>query len=189
MNPILLYHDFVSPFCRLAVPIVIEAARRTGHTLRAVPFELHPAPGPAPPLHALEDEMAAARSAAGEWGLELGTPRHMPRTRKAHEAVAFARQRDLEIPVLRALYHAHWMEARDISRLDVLADAGAVAGLEREPLHVALGLDDLQGEVVREQDAAVAAGLTGVPAIQLGDAVAVGLVPLESLLEWIESGS
>ncbi len=187
MNPILLYHDFVSPFCRLALPIAMEAARRTSLPLRAVPFELHPDPGPLPQAGALHDEMAAARTVAGEWGLELGEPRHVPRTRKAHEAVAFARQRELELPVLQALYHAHWMEGLDLSRLDVLADTGAGAGLEREPLHVALGLDDLREGVVREQEAAVAAGLTGVPALQLGDVVAVGLTSLEELVEWIES--
>lgn len=187
MNRILLYHDFVSPFSRLAVPATIEAARRADVPLRAVPFELHPAPAPLPELASLEGEMETARAIAGEWGVELGSPGIVPRTRKAHEAVAFARGHQLEIPVLEGLYNALWKEGRDISRLDVVADAGAAAGMDREALHVALGVDNLQDEVIREQEVAVASGLTGVPAVQFGDVVAVGLFPVEELVEWIES--
>lgn len=187
MKRILLYHDFVSPFCRLAVPATIDAARRTGAPLRAVPFELHPAPGPLPELASLDGELETASAIAREWGVELGSPGLVPRTRKAHEAVAFARSHQLEIPVLERLYDALWKDGRDISRLDVVADAGAAAGMDREALHVALGVDNLQDEIIREQEAAVAAGLTGVPAVQFGDVAAVGLFPVEELVEWIES--
>ncbi len=40
---------------------------------------------------------------------------------------------------------------------------------------------------MREQQAAAAAGLTGVPAVQVRDVVAVGVFPLPELVEWIES--
>ena len=100
--------------------------------------------------------------------------------------MAFARRHDAQEAVLRAIYDALWQDGRDISRLDVLADLGGEAGLDREAMHVALGLDELEAEVVREQEAAVAAGLTGVPAVQVRDVVAVGLFPVEELVEWIE---
>lgn len=191
MNRLLLYHDFASPFSRLAVPAVAEAARRTGMELRAVPFEIRPAPAPLPAPGEMDDdeladELATARSLAAEGGVELGELRRVPRTRKAHEAVAFARAQGAELPVLRALYDALWLDGLDIARLDVLADVGEAAGLDREALHVALGVDDFEAEVVREQEAAVAAGLTGVPAVQVSDVVATGLFPAHELVEWIE---
>lgn len=188
MNRILLYHDFASPFSRLAVPVAIAAARRAGMPLRAVPFEIHPAPSPLPdPSDIGANEMERARAVAEEWELPLGQLRAVPRTRKAHEAVGFAREHGAEMQLLEALYDALWKGGLDISRIDVLADAGEAAGLEREAMHVALGLDHFQDEVVREQEAAAAAGLTGVPAVQVRDAVAVGLVPVDELVEWIES--
>lgn len=183
----LLYHDFASPFCRLAIPTAIEAARRTGLELRAVPFELRPAPVPLPGVAGLDpEEMAAARETAARWGLELGTLARIPRTRKAHEAVAHARAHGAEVPVLTGLYDGLWRDGLDISRLDVLADIGAAAGLDRDALHVDLGLDHFQDEVVREQEAATAAGLTGVPAVQVGEVRAVGLFPADELVDWIE---
>lgn len=183
----LLYHDFTSPYSRLALQIATEAASRAGLSLRAVPFEVYPAPAPLPDPHeALVEELASARAAADEWGLRLGTLDRVPRTRKAHEAVAYARAREAESRVLEGLYHALWEEGRDISRMDVLADIGEAAGLEREAMHVALGLDEYAGEVAREQDAATAAGLTAVPALQVNDVMAVGLFPLDELMVWIQ---
>ncbi len=182
----LLYHDFTSPYCRLAAQIAEEAARQTGLSLRAVPFELCPAPTPLPdPRDLLGDEMATARAAADDWGLAMGSLERVPRTRKAHEAVAHARAHGAEERVLHGIYRALWEEGRDISRLDVLADIGGAAGLDREAMHVALGLDDFEPEVIREQAAAAAAGLTGVPAVQVRDIVAVGLFPVGELVEWI----
>lgn len=188
MDRLLFYHDFASPFCRLGARIAARAADRAGLALRPVPFELWPAPAPLPDVgEAYGEELEQARTAADSWGLELGTLPRVPRTRKAHEAVAYARAEDKDRAVMEAIYNALWHDGLDISRLDVLADAGATAGVDRERLHVALGLDEREEEVAREQDAAAAAGLTGVPAVQVRDVVAVGLLPLDELVDWIET--
>lgn len=188
MDRLLFYHDFTSPFCRLGGRVAGRAADRTGLTLRPVPFELWPAPAPLPDVgEAYGEELEHARRAADRWGLELGTLPHVPRTRKAHEAVAYARDGARGRAVMDAIYDALWRDGLDISRLDVLADTCAAAGVDRELLHVALGLDEREEEVVREQEAAAAAGLAGVPAVQVGDVVAVGLLPLDELVEWIEA--
>lgn len=188
MSRLLLYHDFASPFCRLAVPLAVRAAGRAGLELRAVPFELRPAPAtlPAPDDPELAEELDAATRAAAEWGLTLGRLPSVPRTRKAHEAVAHARQEGQEVAVLQGLYDALWVHGEDLSRLDVLADVGDTAGLDRQEMHIALGVDRWEETVLREQEAAAAAGLTGVPAFQVRDVVAVGLFPLEELLDWID---
>ncbi len=188
MSRLLLYHDFTSPFCRLAASIVSEAASRTGLELRPVPFELHPAPVPLPgPDELPDDEMATARQAAEDWGLELGRLARVPRTRKAHEALAHARENGEGEAVLLRLYDALWTRDLDIARLDVLADEVEAAGLDREEMHLALGLDHFEDEVVREQEAAEAAGITGVPTVQVGEVVAVGLLPVDELIEWLEA--
>lgn len=191
MDRLLFYHDFVSPFCFLASRITAEAASRTGLSLRPVPFELFPAPAPLPePDDLFGEELEVVRGVAVEWGLEnmaMRPPPRVPRTRKAHEAVTYARTQESDERVLKAIYDALWRDGRDISRLDVLAEVGAATGLDREGMHVALGLDDLAGEVVREQEAAASIDLAGVPAVQVGGVMAVGLLPLEELVEWIQS--
>ena len=188
MSRLLFFHDFVSPYCRLALESVTDAAERTGLDLRPVPLELWPPPAPLPgPDEAgLTDELEIARALAEEWGVPLTGPSRVPRTRKAHEAVAYTLEHGRTIPMLRGIYEALWSDGRDISRIDVLADLGEAAGLEREPLHVALGLDRYEADVVREEHAVAGAEITGVPAVQLGSVLAAGLHPADELVAWIE---
>lgn len=190
MDRLLLYHDFVSPYCRLALGPTLDVASRTGLDVRPVPFELNPAPArlPSPDEPGLARELESAREIARSWDADLGTLTAVPRTRKAHETVAYARihgDGGVAEAVLQGLYEALWSDGRDIARLDVLADIGEAAGLDREPLHVALGLDEMEAEVVREQEAAAGAGISGVPAVQVGSALATGLIAPDELLAWV----
>ncbi len=188
MSRLLFFHDFASPYCRLALEAAAEAAERTGLELRPVPFELRPAPEPlpAPEDPGVADEIGTAAGLAGEWGVTLQAPPVVPRTRKAHEAVAYAIQHDRAIPVLRGIYDALWTHGLDIARLDVLADIGQDAGLDREALHVALGTDEFEADVVREEHAVAGAGLDAVPVVQVGAARAAGVLPADELVAWIE---
>lgn len=188
MDRLLFFHDFASPYCRLALDALDEAADRAGLEVRPVPFELWPAPEPlpSPDEPRLVDELATAVGLAREWGTALRKPPRIPRTRKAHETVAFALKHGGAGAMLRGLYHALWSEGRDIARIDVLTDVGEAAGLDREALHVSLGLNEFEADVVREQHAAAAAEITGVPAFQIGSVLASGLLPARELLAWIE---
>ena len=188
MSRLLFFHDFASPYCRLALDAVTDAAERTGLTVRPVPFELRPAPDPLPGPDdpALAEELETATAVAEEWGTTLRPPPLVPRTRKAHEAVAYAIENGAVVAVLRGIYEAYWSGGRDIARIDVLADIGEAAGLDREPLHVALGADVYEADVVREQHAVAGAEITGVPAVQVGEVVAGGVLPADELVAWIE---
>lgn len=188
MDSLLFYHDFTSPFSRLAAGISARAATQTGLRIRAVPLELRPpgTPLPQPESPEIADELRLAIAAADDWGMELGTLPFVPRTAKAHEAVAFARAEGHPQRLMLEIYDALWVRGEDIARIDVLADIGGASGLDRDALHVALGTDRLGEAVAREQEAAIAAGLTGVPAFQVGEVMAVGLFPLDELLSWIE---
>lgn len=185
---LLFFHDFVSPYCRLALDAVSEACDRSGLELRPVPFELyptpHPLPDPADPV--VQEELATARGLAGPLAGELKSPPRIPRTRKAHEAVAFALEHGSGQALLRGLYQALWTRGQDIARLDILADLGAAVGLDRDALHVALGLDEYRADVVREQHAAAGAGITGIPTVQLGSVRSSGFVVADGLVAWIE---
>lgn len=190
MSSLVLYHDFTSPFCRLALEQAVQLADRLGTSLATVPYELRPAPLPLPEPHDRElmEELEAAAPLASELGVPLPKPPLVPRTRKAHEAVFAARSQreDLELVMVRALYDAYWSDGADIGRIDVLADLAEVAGLDREAIHVALGLDEQEAAVVEAQREAERAGVAGVPTLRLGDRVLVGLVPSSELRAWAE---
>lgn len=165
----------------------IHAAREAGLDLEPVPFERFPEPTPLPaPAEAFGAELEGAADLAAGRGLSLSLPPMVPRTRKAHEAVAFARDYDLEVPMAEAIYDALWHRALDIARVDVLAGLGDDVGVDAGALHVALGVDSVTQDVVRVQALAERDGILGVPTFRFGDALATGLLPLTELMAWIE---
>jgi predicted DsbA family dithiol-disulfide isomerase len=188
VTELIVYHDFVSPFSRVALVVARTVSGQANLELRTVPLELWPAPLPLPaPGEGLGEELRAALPLASQLDVAMALPPLVPRTRKAHEAVVHARAHGLELPMAEAVYDALWRRGLDIGRLDVLADLGAEVGLDRDLLHVALGLDAGEAEVVAGGWAAESAGIDGVPTFRLGEAVAIGLLPSAELLEWIRA--
>ncbi len=189
MAALALYHDFTSPFCRLAFAAASRAAADAGIELALHPFELRPAPLPLPPdaLDAVAAEVEAAADLAAAWELELRLPERIPRTGKAHEAVAFAagRGQTAALALATAIYHACWSGGADIGRIDVLADIGAAAGEDREALHVALGLDQLREAVEAAQREAERAGVAAVPMLRHGDRWLAGVVAPGAIGTWL----
>ena len=191
MAMLLLFHDFISPFCRVGLDSATKAAEAAGAQLRLVPFELIPSPAEHSDSAdaAIERERLDATPLAREHGLELSPPPLLPRTRKAHEAVAFASSTGQELAMAAALYDALWRDGADLGRLDVLVDVGAQVGLDRDALHVALGLDEHAEAVSEAQEAAERAGVTGVPTFSLNRSTQVGLVHARDLVEWATSAA
>lgn len=137
--PILLFADFT---CRDSYSIEtavagIAADRGTPVDYRA--FERYPTGTPLPDMR--------------------------PRTRKAHEAARFARERGLERSMRDAIYAAYFVQGRDIGRLDVLVELGATLGLDRTELKVVLDIDQLTDAVLRDREAAGRLGITETPAL------------------------
>lgn len=186
-----VYHDFVSPFCRVAVEVVERVAGETGDDLRYFPFELRPAPAElgSPREPAWLEELELARDLAEDWEVDLGLPPLLPRTRKAHEAVVHARAAELERPLVLALYRALWLGGRDIGRLDVLVEVGARAGVDPDTLHVALGLDEHAGAVAESQRESEELGITGVPTFEAAGNRLVGLVDPVELKAWLNQAA
>ncbi len=188
MPRLLMFHDFASAFCRAALPVVREAAAGAGLDLALVPFELFPAPTLLPePADVLASELEAVTPWTAERGLMLKLPSRTPRTRKAHEAVAFARDNGLELAMAEAIYDALWNRGLDIGRLDVLGELGEEIGLDGAALHVALGVD-LHGDAVADaQRAAEASGIESVPTLRFGESELVGLARPPDLAAWLIS--
>lgn len=188
MRRLVLYHDFASAFSRVALSVATEVAAAAGLELEPIPFERFPDPVPLPTAaDAFHPELLAAADLADARGLGMSLPRLVPRTRKAHEAVAHAREHGVAVPMAEAIYDALWRRGLDVSRIDVLAALGAEVGLDAGLLHVALGLDTNAPAVAGAQAQAERDGIEGVPTFRYGDTLAVGLLPAPDLVDWIDA--
>jgi predicted DsbA family dithiol-disulfide isomerase len=194
---LVVFADYVCPFCYLAESALTRLRRAHGVEVEAAAFELRP---PGSPLSAVdvpwprEDWQAVVLPLAAELKVPITYPSLSTRTRKAHEAVAYARSVGLHEPLHEALYRAYWEDSRDIGRIDVLMEIGAAVGLDRTALKVALDIDQWTDRVVQNRVSATQLGLTAVPAYLLhargGDGpvtgeLRVGMQRYDELRAWV----
>ncbi len=86
----------------------------------------------------------------------------------------------------RAVFEALWLEGRDISDADVLADVAEVVGLDPDEVRDAVDDDALRTEVRDRFQEAHREGVTGVPTFMYGEHAARGAVPPEQLERLVE---
>ena len=164
--PVTVFSDFACPFSYVTEAALrrLEGAGEIAATHLA--WELYPSPAPLPAADAGE-WLDALRPLSDELGLALRVPAPV-RTRKAHEAAAFAAARGVGPVMRQALFAAHFAEGRDIGRIDVLVEIGAALGLDGSELKVVLDVDALSARIAAERDAAGRAGVQGVPTVVVG---------------------
>jgi predicted DsbA family dithiol-disulfide isomerase len=129
-------------------------------------FELHPAPAPLPVPDGAEHEVAL-RDLAAAAGVRIGAPSLVPRTRKAHEATRFARERGREDAMRGVLFRAYWSDGADIGRIDVLTALGQEVGLEPEELRIALDIDAFADAVAADRTLAERLEIRHTPTLLL----------------------
>jgi predicted DsbA family dithiol-disulfide isomerase len=196
---LVLFADYVCPFCFLAEAAVARLRESAGMAVTGAAFELRPSGTPLPDVEAQWLRDAWTRSVeplAAQRGVSLQRPSLMTRTRKAHEAAAYARSEDRWAAMHTAIYAAYWQEGRDIGRIDVLVDIGRDVGLDASGLRVALDIDQWTARVEQDEAWAAQLRLGGVPAYVLtaaGDGgtgvaadIRIGLQQYEELKAWVE---
>lgn len=187
---VVVYYDYVSPFCYMAEPVLRRLREEAGVRVEHRAFELWPAPAELPDPREQERNWAAVvEPLARELGMEMRYPRVQPRTRKAHETAAYAREHGRFDEVHDALYRAYFVEGLDIGRIDVLAELGARFGLDVQDLRIALGVDRYTEQVLAEEVEALGRGVRGVPAYVVDGRLVTGLQQYEDLLEQIQPGA
>jgi predicted DsbA family dithiol-disulfide isomerase len=167
-----VWSDYVCPFCYLELPFL----HRLKHALAARvdivwhAFELRPTP-----TSTLDPDGAYLRDIwvrevypmARERGMPLRLPPVQPRSRKAFEAAMYARDHDRFDAMHEALFHAFFIEGKDIEDTETLLDIAASVGLEMDPLKDALDVGRYTHRVLDEEKHAQHAGVSGVPLIAL----------------------
>ena len=126
-----IFSDFTCPFCYVTEAALRRAAAEAGAEVRHRAFELFPVPAPLPPDAAMEWEEALAPLAAAA-GVALRRPGYQSRTRKAHEAARFARERGVEAEMRAAVFAAYFANGLLVPPVDsVFALEDAPAAFER----------------------------------------------------------
>jgi predicted DsbA family dithiol-disulfide isomerase len=187
---VVVYQDYVCPYSYVAeAPLAMLRAEGVGLERRA--YELVPAPRRLPdlrdPSHRAEWERSVL-PVAERFGVEIRYPARSVRTRKAHEAAAFARSQGRLEEMHAAIFRGHFVDRLDIGRIDVLAELGGAVGLDAVELKVTLDVDRWTEHVVAEQAAGAAMGIAAVPALLRGGAadldVLYGVREYETLRAW-----
>ena len=114
-----------------------------------------------------------AEARASGLDLDLSRQPWAYRTQAAHALILAARARGTQHQLAVAITHAHFIEARNISDADVLADIAVARGFEREEART-IALDPEQHRRV-EQEAArsTADGVRSVPHFVFGGRIAI----------------
>jgi len=197
-NPIDFYFDFSSPYGYFASAKIDDLAAKYVRGVNWHPILLgavfkmngqQPLPGiPLKGSYAKHDMMRSAR-----WfGLPFKIPTRFPIGAIA-PCRAFYWVRDKDAALARklagALYHAYFVEDRDISNPEVTLNVAAKQGVDREAL--AQGLNDvaLKERVKNEVDAAIERGVFGSPYIVVDGEPFWGSDRFDQLEKWLSTGN
>lgn len=114
-----------------------------------------------------------AEAMASGLALDLSRQLWTYRTQAAHGLILAARTRGTQHQLAVAITDAHFLEARNISDADVLADIATAYGFEREEAH-AIALDPEQHRrVEREAARSSSDGVRSVPHFVFGGRIAI----------------
>jgi predicted DsbA family dithiol-disulfide isomerase len=190
--PVVLFSDFTCPFSYVTEAGLARMEEAGEARVTTLPWELYPAPYSLPPGDGTGCSLALEPIAA-ELDVPFGEPPVPARTRKAHEAAAFAASRGAGPAFRAAVFAAHFVDGRDIGRLDVLAEIASAVGLDASEARVVLDVDTFTARVAGQVDAARRAGVEETPTLVAGEGDAarwwVGARPFGELRRWVlESG-
>ena len=116
-----------------------------------------------------------------------------PNTLQAHRLLGYAERharQDLQNEVAEALFKAYFVDGKDLTDLDALADAAAEAGLDRAAARAYLESDEDRDAVLEADVQARQAGIGGVPFFIFNRRVGVsGAQDADVLLQAMEQAS
>ncbi|HET9029968.1 MAG TPA: DsbA family oxidoreductase [Candidatus Aquilonibacter sp.] len=198
-----LWSDVVCPWCYIGETRFERALQQFGGdvTIRRHPFQLDPeAPIPGVPAREryrkkfgddAEAMLERVTSEAAAEGLTFDFDRALTaNTFDAHRALVFARDRQVDGPLQRALFAAYFTDGLDVSDRRVLARCAATVGLDERELYAYLESDDGVDEVRSELVGAFDAGITAVPSFVFnGEFLVPGAVDTPTFVRILEQMS
>ncbi len=187
-----LYSDFICPFCFIAEHSTIPRLRaELDLVLDWRGFELHPETPVGGveltqivPRARAETLRVRMRQLAESFGIQgMGTPEHVPNTRRILATAELARDRGCLDAFREAAMIGHWEQALDLEAPEDIATIAAAVGLDAGAA-VSAGADPhylSRIDTIREEAGRM--GVTGVPTFFFGNVAIVGCQPYDDLME------
>ncbi len=170
--PLLFFFDYVDPASYLQ-DVLLErrgiGADADAREVERIPLEIRPPPSSV--VNPEEPEWRAFHHSMEQLARTLDVPftrsetGRVPWTRKAHELRFHADEKGCFPQVHRALFEAHFVEKRDLGRVDVLVEIAARLGLDRTEVKTVLDVDRFAGSVRDARNRATERGVVGVPTL------------------------
>ena len=181
---ILLYYDYICPFCFLATERVLDLAREFGLEAEWLGVEIHPE-YPAEGKRRKKTERTiriseTLENVAAEAGVEIKLPGFVTSSRLCLEGAEFAKEKDRFMEFHKACYTAYFREGKNIGLLETVLEAAERAGLCPEDLSESLRKKSFSGKIEKNMERARENMVLGVPTLYLGELRIHGIQPLES---------
>ena len=195
--PITFYFEFSSPYGYLAARQIEALSARHGCSVDWKPYLMGVVmkqTGMVPliqvPLKGDYMKLDLQRTARAE-GFEFVLPDPFPFLAvAASRAFYWLHDRDpaLAVRFARAVYDAAFMEGRDMSRPDAVAEVGAGLGIDKDELRAALKDEAVKDRLRDETDKAIEAGAFGSPFVIVDGEPFWGFDKFPEIERWLESG-
>jgi len=174
MKEIIIYTDYVCPFCLIAEKIVKDVIKEKDINIQWKPFELRPYPIPTLKvednyLPSIWEKSVYPMAKECNIPIKLPSISPQPRTTKAFEAFVFAQKHNLGDEFSAAVLAAFFQEDLDIGDFDILSNIGAQISLDKEALKKSLENDEFKEEHQKELEQTQKSNITVVPTIIIGE--------------------
>jgi predicted DsbA family dithiol-disulfide isomerase len=187
---VIIYTDYVCPFCLLAEHVVAEAIQGLDVNIRWRPFELRPEPVP---TLRVEDPYLPQiwQRSVYPMAKQLGVPMRLPaispqpRTTLAFQVFAMAEEQQLGHAFSVGVMQAFFQQELDIGDVNVLADVAEDVGLNRQEVLAVLSDGRYLLQHQQALKVAVQHKVSSVPTIVVGDKAFVGVPAKDELRKCI----
>ena len=189
-TPILVYSDFVCPFCYIAErSSLVRLQDEFDIEVDWRGFELHPetphggiAVTQLFPAARMEEIRAYVESFAASFGVyDMRMPERLPNTRRTLAIAKFARENG-RLNIFRDLaMQAHWKDGKDLENDRDLVEVASRAGLDPDAAIEAASSTKYLNRVDALRAEAIEIGITGIPTFIIGNQRVVGCQPYEVL--------
>ena len=196
-DPIEFYFDFSSPYGYLASECIDAIAARHGRDVTWRPYLMGVAmklTGSSPvvnrPMLGEYSRRDMERSARRlEVPFQFPEPFPIP-TIEACRAVYWMERTDAgEVkPLARAIYRAYFVDGRNISEADVVADVAADSGADRDALLAGLQEPAIKDRLKEVTNDAIERGVFGSPFFMVDDEPFWGHDRMDEVHRWLEAG-
>ncbi len=196
-NPIEFYFDFASPYGYFAATRISKIAAGHGRAVSWKPILLGAVfkvtgMGPLPSLPLKGDySVRDMKRVSRLWKIPFNLPSKFPIAGQAPSRIVYwleAQHPGKQEAAILALFHAYFVEDRDISSPEVAADVVATIGPDRAALLAATQDQAMKDRLRQEVEAAIAKGVFGSPYIMVDGEPFWGSDRLEHVERWLASG-